>query len=65
VKDKIYIQSNIDLYSYQLYDIADKIIKIGELHKNSEIDVKDLEKGFYIITIYNQKNKLIAKIIKE
>ncbi len=65
VINEIFINSNLEKYEYQLYDVSGKLIYSGQLHKDSVIDINNIAKGFYIIALYTKENRLIAKVIKK
>lgn len=61
----IHIQGDIlNNYNYQIFDISGRLVKSG-IKDDKKIDISTLEKGFYIINIFDQNgNKYSEKILK-
>jgi PKD repeat protein len=67
-----YLTINIDetdllYFEFKIFDTGGRIIKTGNLNRESQIELKDIESGFYLLNVYDKsKNKeLITRFIKE
>ncbi len=56
-------KSTLNTLSYTLYDISGRYIKGGKIDNNS-IQVKSLQKGFYILQIIDGNETFIKKFVK-
>jgi len=71
VSDKLIVSSTIEKgkYSIEFIDVLGKSVYIEELHiepmVKNELDVSFLEKGVYLLNIYNHKKGISKKFIKE
>lgn len=46
---------------FQLFDLSGKIMKKGELSADNSIDIRDLEKGTYMLKVANSKTMKVLK----
>ena len=53
-----------DEATYNIYSIDGKIIKKGQI-ENTKIDIQDLENGFWILSVTNNKKTLTTKFLKQ
>jgi hypothetical protein len=51
-------------YSYSIYSITGKLYQSGTLTNNTQLDVKDLPKGIFLLKIYNYQKSKSFKIVK-
>lgn len=61
--DYIYI-NNKNTYRYSIFDVSGKFIRKGVSNENSKIDIQDLEKGIYLISIESENFIFDKKFIK-
>jgi uncharacterized protein len=62
--EKLFIQSDIDAASYEIYDLSGKLLRREHVNANS-IHVGDLNSGMYFIVIQTESNRFTAKFIRE
>ncbi len=64
VNNKINIDSNLKLQSYELYDTNGKIVSQNILSEKG-IQINNLSKGVYFLILTSEKGKIAKKIIKK
>ena len=58
------IENNSNVEKYEIFDVTGKII-IQSIHSNTnQIDVSNLSKGIYFLSIFNENKNYIGKFIK-
>ena len=62
--DIIYVQSNSVKSTYQISNISGKTVLSGKFDNNQKIDVSELSKGVYFISVNTKDNKIVKKIVK-
>jgi hypothetical protein len=64
VKDRIYIQSFLQIEQISIYSANGKILK--KIHNNKEsFSVDDLASGIYFVKVKTENGEMVRKIIKE
>lgn len=64
VKDILYIQSNIKVLKFEIYDISGRKLSSNSV-SNDKIDLSDLKTGNYILKLYTENRTINSKIVKE
>ncbi|PQA90166.1 Por secretion system C-terminal sorting domain-containing protein [Chryseobacterium piscicola] len=65
VDDILYIQSNVEYKKFALYSAEGRLVMKGNVNDN-KIDVSNLEKGYYVVEISDNKlNTVKHKILKK
>ena len=60
---KLFIQSEIDAQSYEIYDLSGKLLRREQVKVNA-INVADLNSGMYFIVIQTASNRFTTKFIR-
>jgi V8-like Glu-specific endopeptidase len=61
----ININTNIEgLTNYRLINIQGQIVKEG-LYQRTSIELGDINKGIYFLTLYNEEEQIVRKVIKQ
>jgi predicted acyl esterase len=62
--DKLFIQSDINAKSYEIYDLSGKLLRRDNVNA-SAINVGDLNSGMYFISLQTATSRFKAKFIRE
>lgn len=62
--DFIQVETGFKVNSYEIIDIAGKVVASGQLNENKTVNVSALNKGIYMIKLNGTDNATTAKFIK-
>ncbi|GGG60389.1 T9SS type A sorting domain-containing protein [Epilithonimonas arachidiradicis] len=65
VKEKLYIHTKSPLKNVEIRDFSGKLLKNLNSKSSSEIDLKSLKNGVYLITVKTENNVYTDRIIKQ
>lgn len=54
-----------DITSYEVYNVLGQRLKFGNLDQGQAVDISQLQKGMYVLTLKNGGYKIVRQIVKE